>query len=201
MILLKCGMGLPMTNWIMTCITSTSFVVLINGEATYFFRSGRGVREGCPLSPLLFILIMEGLSLLLKKCQAEGSISGLKIARLTKILHLLFVDDILILSNANLAEWREIDKLIPLFYKASGLAINLTKSTVHHAGLSDPKLSVFKYKINSPSCRTLTFSDLSTGLCYLGYFLKTGTHHAADWRWLVTKIKIKIIIGVIGGFH
>jgi hypothetical protein len=137
MILLKIGMGLHLTNWIMACITSSSFVVLINGEATDFFRSGRGIRQGCPLSPLLFILIMEGLSLLLKKSQAEGSISGLKIARLTKILHLLFVDDILILSNANLVEWREIDKLISLFCKASGLAVNLSKSIVHHAGLSN----------------------------------------------------------------
>jgi hypothetical protein len=49
LILLKVGLGLHMTNWIMSCVTSSSFVVLINGEATRFFRSGRGVRQGLPI--------------------------------------------------------------------------------------------------------------------------------------------------------
>jgi hypothetical protein len=44
MILLKIGVGIQMTNWVMSCVTSSSYVVLINGEATKFFRSGRGVR-------------------------------------------------------------------------------------------------------------------------------------------------------------
>jgi hypothetical protein len=48
LILLKVVLGLHMTNWIMSCVTSSSFVVLINGEATDFFRSDRGVRQGCP---------------------------------------------------------------------------------------------------------------------------------------------------------
>jgi len=55
LLLLQIGMGNNMTNWIMSCVVSTSYVVLINGEATYFFKSGRGLREGCPLSPFLFI--------------------------------------------------------------------------------------------------------------------------------------------------
>jgi hypothetical protein len=77
LILLKVGLGIQMTKWIMSCVTSSSFVVLINGEATYFFRSGRGVRKGCPLSPLLFILVMEGLNRLLKHSLEEGLITGL----------------------------------------------------------------------------------------------------------------------------
>jgi hypothetical protein len=138
-----------------------------------------------PLSPLLFILVMEGLSLLLKNSLAEGVISGIKVARLTKILHLLFVDDVLIMSKASLLEWREIDKLISLFCKASGLAVNLSKSTVHFAGLSDLELSQFKSFLH------YTFSDLSNGFRYLGYFLKTGAHRATDWGWLVQKLLIK----------
>jgi hypothetical protein len=102
------GFGVALTNWIMACVSSASMAVLVNGEATNFFRSGRGLRQGCPLSPLLFILVMETLSLLLKTSQREGSLSGIKVSRLTKILHLFFVDDVLLLTYASVQEWKVI---------------------------------------------------------------------------------------------
>jgi hypothetical protein len=88
----------------MACVSSSTFVVLINGEATGFFKNGRGLRQGCPLSPLLFILVMEGLILLLKSSQGKGKITGIKVSSLYKILHILFVDDIIIMTRADLKE-------------------------------------------------------------------------------------------------
>jgi hypothetical protein len=67
LIMLQSGFGIPTTNWIMACVTSTNYAILINGEPTNFFKSFRGLRQGCLMSPLLFILAMEGLSLALKK--------------------------------------------------------------------------------------------------------------------------------------
>jgi hypothetical protein len=95
LVLLKIGIGLKLTNWIMSCVTTPSFVILVNGGPTSFFKSGRRLRQGCPLSLLLFILVMEGLSLMLKKAQVEGKMSGVKPSRLLKIILLLFVDDVL----------------------------------------------------------------------------------------------------------
>jgi hypothetical protein len=91
LILTQMGFNHSTITWIMSCVTSATFVVLVNGEPSSFFHSGRGLRQGCPLSPLLFICVMEGLSLLLKKIQSEGRITGVKVSRLVKILHLLFV--------------------------------------------------------------------------------------------------------------
>jgi hypothetical protein len=71
LILLSVGFGLNFTNWIMSCVSSANLSVLINGEASRFFKSERGLRQGCPLSPYLFILVLEGLSLLLSKSVAE----------------------------------------------------------------------------------------------------------------------------------
>jgi hypothetical protein len=130
MILIQVGFGNPLTNWIMSCVESTSFVVLINGEATDFFRSGRGLRQGCPLSPLLFILVMEGPESFIKRNLSGWEAVGIKVSRLIKILHLFFVDDVLIMTNASLQEWMEIESHIKLFCNASGLKVNETKSTI-----------------------------------------------------------------------
>jgi hypothetical protein len=61
--------------------------------------------------PLLFILMMEGLSLALNKAKDEGSLMGIKVSRSINIL-LLFVYDILILSKASLFEWRVIQDIL-----------------------------------------------------------------------------------------
>jgi hypothetical protein len=108
MILPRVGFRVNLTEWIMCCVTSVNFVVLINGEATDYSKSGRGLRQGCPLSPYLFIMIMEGLNLILSKSIYEHNISGIKVSKLLKIVHLMFVDDVLIMSKADLSEWRVI---------------------------------------------------------------------------------------------
>jgi hypothetical protein len=115
MILIQIGFGLQFTNWIMRCVSSSSFVVLVNGEATNFFRSDRRLRQGCPLSPLLFILVLEGLSILLKEIKAAGKITGIRVSRMIKILHIFFVDVILIMTNTSINEWIEIDGIIKFF--------------------------------------------------------------------------------------
>jgi hypothetical protein len=128
----------------MSCVISPTFVVIINGEASDFFKSGRGLRQGCPLSPLLFILIMEALNLLLTKGKVDNKILGVKVSSLVNILHLLFVDDVLIMSNAGINEWKEILDCINLFCKATGLQVNSSKTTVHFEGLSETELVPFK---------------------------------------------------------
>ena len=55
------GFNLSMVNWIMGCVTTVSYVVLINGSASSFFKHTRGLRQGCPLSPYLFLLVAKGL--------------------------------------------------------------------------------------------------------------------------------------------
>jgi hypothetical protein len=82
MILIKSGFGLALTNWIMSCITSVSYAVLINGEPSPFFQRGKGLRQGFPLSSLLFILVMEGLSILIKKEKEAGLLTGIKVVRI-----------------------------------------------------------------------------------------------------------------------
>jgi hypothetical protein len=137
LILIQCGFGSSVTNWIMGCISSATLAILINGEATKTFSCERGLRQGCSLSPLLFILSLEGLSILLKIKQAEGLLKGVKVAGLTHILHILFADDVLIMTYANLAEWTIIHSILSSFCAVSGLQINTSKSSFLLSKVSD----------------------------------------------------------------
>jgi hypothetical protein len=186
LILISTGCRTQLTNWIIACVTSPTTAALINGEATDFFKNGRSLRQGFPLLPLLFILVMEGLSLLLKSTQEEGKISGIKVSSHFKILHVLFVDDIITLSRADLKEWWDIDKIIGFFCKVYGLMVNQSKSIVFHAGLSSNDISPQKNILH------YTFMELSSGFKYLRYRLKIGSYKVEDWKWLLTKFMKRI---------
>lgn len=79
MLLTHLGFPLPFVQWIMCCITNVSYNVLINGSASSFFDAERGLRQGCPLSPLLFLLVMEGLSRHITAKKRQGGLMGIKI--------------------------------------------------------------------------------------------------------------------------
>jgi hypothetical protein len=121
-----------------------SFVVLVNGETYPFFHCCRGLRQGCPLSPLLFIMVMEGLILQLKNGQAEGKLTGVKVSRIVNNLHLFFIDDVLIMTNDSLQEWKEIKDMLITFFSDLGLMINWTKSNCHYARLQEKSLELLK---------------------------------------------------------
>ena len=75
-IMTKMGFSVPFITWVMSSISSVSFDVLINGVASSFFRSGRGLRQGFPLAPLLFLIVVEGLSMSILNAQNSGVFSG-----------------------------------------------------------------------------------------------------------------------------
>ena len=85
----------------MACLATVSFVVLINSSSSPFFTVGHGLRQGCPLSPLLFILAAEGLIRFILETKVVGSFKGIPISEVLYITHLLFVDDILIFCDSS----------------------------------------------------------------------------------------------------
>ena len=75
-ILQKCGFGEKWRDWIGFCISMVRYSVLVNGEPAGYFSSSRGIRQGDPLSPLLFVLIMEALSSMMVETEARGLVAG-----------------------------------------------------------------------------------------------------------------------------
>ena len=99
------GFGARWGRWIRACISIVRFSVLVNGSPVGFFGSSRGIGQGDPLSPLLFLLIMEVLSRFLKRTEDGGFLCGFQ-ARShrqggLKISHLLFAHDIILFCDAS----------------------------------------------------------------------------------------------------
>lgn len=122
-------------KWIKVCITTASFSVLVNGSPTGFFHSSRGLRQGDPLSPFLFIIVTEALSRLTKKLEESGLLAGFLVSEgAPPISHLQFADDTLFLCEANHLQLRLLRCTLRCFEAVSGLRINLMKSSIFAVG-------------------------------------------------------------------
>ena len=113
--------------WIMACITNGNFVVIINGIPKNSFKGSRGLRQGCPLSPLLFLLVIEGLSILIISTKLKKLIHGIIFWHSLSISHILFVDNVIIFGKIFINEWHYFHLIISLFYSASSMSVSVEK--------------------------------------------------------------------------
>ena len=117
----------PFISWIMSSLSSVSFVVLINGVASSFFKSGRGLRQGCPLALLLFLIVVEGFCRALLAAKASRDYHGISFGNDVTITHVLFVDDIVTISDGSEQSLSILYEIMQTFCKASGMLINVDK--------------------------------------------------------------------------
>ena len=130
-VMLKLGFRRAWVNKIMACVTTVSLSVLVNGERTEEFKPSRGIRQGDPISPYLFLLAVEGLSCLLRHAGSNENAKGLVVApSALPVNHLLFADDCLLLFKANVEGATVIRDTIRQYCDASGQRINLNKSSI-----------------------------------------------------------------------
>ncbi|XP_019175759.1 PREDICTED: uncharacterized protein LOC109171082 [Ipomoea nil] len=116
---------------VMLCVQTVRYRVLVNGKSTEEIVPTRGLRQGDPLSPYLFIICAEGLSLLLQDSQAKGLLHGCRVARgAPAISHLFFADDSLLFFKANMQEAQEVKKCLGIYEAFSGQAVNFQKSSI-----------------------------------------------------------------------
>jgi hypothetical protein len=137
-LLSRMGFGDKWRNWIGVCISTIRFSVLMNGSPAGFFPSTRGLRQGDPLSPLLFILVMEVLSRLLQKTVDGGFIRGFKVGSEERtglaISHLLYVDDTIMFYDTDREQLLYIRLVLTCFEAITGLKVNLGKSEMVPVG-------------------------------------------------------------------
>jgi len=132
------GFPTRFTNWIKMRITSPRFTIFLNGTLDGYFKGGKGLRQGDPLSPYLFVLSMEVFSRLMKEYTMKGS--GFKFhyrCSRMNLTHLCFADDLLLFSDANLSTISIIKATLREFELLSGLKANPSKSSLFCSGVSE----------------------------------------------------------------
>ena len=138
-ILDKMGFGIKWVNWMRWYISLTCFSILLNGSPVDFFQSSRGLRQGDPFSPFLFILAMEALSSILKRALQggflEGFMAGGRGGESVVVSHILFVDGTLVFCDASKEHVEILSWTFMWFEVISWLKINLHKSKLIPVGV------------------------------------------------------------------
>ncbi|CAL1372026.1 unnamed protein product [Linum trigynum] len=130
-VMTKMGFSSVWCGWVHECLKSTSFSVMINGAPKGYFSPSRGLRQGDPLSPLLFVICTEGFAALLRKAIAEKKLQGVKVApQAPRISHLFFADDSYLFLRGTLQECENLITVLNEYEELSGQRVNLAKSAV-----------------------------------------------------------------------
>ncbi|KAK1275589.1 hypothetical protein QJS04_geneDACA012807 [Acorus gramineus] len=171
--------GFP-SRWIRMvrqCIDIVHALMLINGEVAGFFPLNRGLRQGDPLSPILFVLVANILSRFCAKAVTGGWIQGLQCARGGQSVSIIqFADDTLLLSEASEESTRGLLFILWCFGLLSGLTLNVSKSTMFGLNVEQEETSL-------AACMGCPVGSFPTK--YLGLPLVKGRLTKESWTPLV----------------
>lgn len=135
----KCGLGGMLTRFLKASFVNASSSVLLNGRQTKCVPLSRSIRQGCPLSPLLFILAFDSLSFMFQDAMAKKSIVGVRFPSLDiQALINMYADDFYLLFRACLGYALEVKRILHVFGLATGLicAWDKTVALIRNSGWS-----------------------------------------------------------------
>ncbi|GKE70879.1 RNA-directed DNA polymerase, eukaryota, reverse transcriptase zinc-binding domain protein [Tanacetum coccineum] len=174
-----------MIEWIMICIRTTAFTININNERCGYFKGGTGLRQGDPISPYIFTLVMDVFSLVLKqKIEEDGNFKYHWGCKDLKISHLCFADDLLVLCYGNLKSVQVIKRAMVTFSSISGLNPNIGKSTSFFGNVQD--------NVKQAILSILPFQVGRLSVSYLGVPLITKQRSFTDCKCLIDRVKAKV---------
>uniref|UniRef100_A0A2N9G3M1 Reverse transcriptase domain-containing protein n=1 Tax=Fagus sylvatica TaxID=28930 RepID=A0A2N9G3M1_FAGSY len=130
-VMLKMGFDCRWVDLMMECISTVSYSILLNGTPTGHIIPSRGLRQGDPLSPYLFLICAEGFTSLIRKAENQKLIQGISISRGgPRFSHLFFADDSIIFCRAKIEECRALREILKLYEDASGQKLNMEKTSL-----------------------------------------------------------------------
>ncbi|GJV39876.1 RNA-directed DNA polymerase, eukaryota, reverse transcriptase zinc-binding domain protein [Tanacetum coccineum] len=183
-ILVKFGFGIKWRGWIQNCLNSSKGSILVNGSPTEEFQFYKGLKQGDPLSPFLFILVMESLHISFQRVVDVGMFTGIKLSSSLNISHLFYADDAIFLGQWNDSNIDTLVHVMECFYRVSGLRINLCKSKIMGIHVDADRIKSAASKLG---CLVL-----NTPFLYLGTKVGENMSRVHAWKEVIVKIKSRL---------
>jgi hypothetical protein len=179
------GLNEVFCNWIHAILKSAFLSISINGKSHGYFSCTRGVRQGDPLSPLLFCLAEDVLSRSISKLVSQGTLYCIKDTRNVCIpSHAFYADDLMIYCKGNLVGLKALKELFLIYASESGQCISHSKSTIYAGSITPRRLDLIVALLNY-KLGTLPFN-------YLGVPIFKGKPKSCHLQPIADKVKLKL---------
>ncbi|GJR88976.1 RNA-directed DNA polymerase, eukaryota [Tanacetum coccineum] len=183
-VLKRFGFGEKWCGWIQNCLLSSKGSVIVNGSPTKEFQFHRGLKQGDPLSPFLFLLIMESLHISMQRVVDAGLFRGIQVGSSLQVSHLFYADDAVFMGHWSEANIDTILRVLDCFYHASGLRINMLKSKLMGISVSSDKVDQAAKKIGC--------AILQVPFSYLGSKVGCLMSRIQSWSEIVNNILTRL---------
>ncbi|KAJ9539461.1 hypothetical protein OSB04_032194 [Centaurea solstitialis] len=181
----KMGFGTKWRNWIETCLKTAKISILVNGSPTEEFYMEKGIRQGDPMAPFLFLVVAEGLNVMVEEAIEKGLFKGLKVGNGEVVLsHLQYADDVMFFGEWEAENIVNLVKLLKCFYAVSGLKVNLNKCNLF--GLGVPEVEILGW------ARVVGCGSGSLPFTYLGLPVGVSMKKVSHWEKVISKFKNKL---------
>lgn len=171
--------------WIKACVESASAAALVNGSPCGEFKLKKGLRQGDPIFPFLYLIVAEGLGLLVHRAMEEGILKPDMIGREKVIVsHLQYADDTIFLCTGELEILVVIKRILRLYEFISRLKVNFLKSMLYGWNMEENVLET--------GASLLDCERGGNQFQYLGMKIGINPHISENWSWLVQRIKNRI---------
>lgn len=179
------GFGLRWREWIKQCLTTALVSVLVNGSPTTPFKMERGLRQGDPLSPFLFVIAIEAYNQIMKRAIGRNLFQGVDLgSEGVNVSHLQFADDTLVYCPAKRKFLTNLRRILDCLQLLSGLKINYSKSALIVLGKRE------EWRILMAD--TLGCQLVELPINYLGIPLGANPRKPATWRPVINRIQKRI---------
>lgn len=184
-IMQKIGFSQKWIDMIMACVSSVRYTVRFNSNETDIIVPTRGLRQGDPLSPYLFLLVAEGLSSMIQGTEERGDLEGVKVCRSAPVVsYLLFADDSLILMHAGRKNAETLKDILDRYCQSSSQQVSVAKSSIffsRNTGVEE----------KGDVCEILDIMTESLSNKYLGLPALVGANRSDCFKHLIDRVLSK----------